>query len=207
MQPGGTAQQRSNAVVAVSSVFVPSSLLPVPSRRSENVRYGQSEGCTNPLCYPHCAHTKMSPWLNRNTSQVMHRIQDHQPSLAYLKLMQEEWSHANKEIRQLDVGDQYDRALMHLVLLGWMERKPYDLSDLAESLGVSRQQVMRRVDLLDRRELITTERARNRVLVSPASKLIEFTASALPMRIERHGRRWAKVIELLHVNPLLDVAS
>src|SRR5690348_13994024 len=89
-------------------------------------------------------------------------------SLEYLRLMHEEWLHTNQIF-----GNPYDHALLRLVLIGWMEERPFDQSDLAESCGISRQQVMRRPEHLLLKGDVELEKKGNRVLVHPSVQFID----------------------------------
>jgi DNA-binding MarR family transcriptional regulator len=63
--------------------------------------------------------------------------------------------------------------VLRLVMIGKDENKPFDLTDLAEALVVSRQKAARLVDDLERVGLVSQERRRNRVVVLPTDTTIE----------------------------------
>ena len=127
-----------------------------------------------------------------------HPLVSHRPSLEYLKLMHNEWLHSGRYFQSAA-----NLELIRLVLIGWMERKRLDLSDLAETSGISRQQVMRHVEQLEERGWVWTELHRNRVLVHPTEQLIEFTERVMPLRMEYRATRWRKLLKLMELSPFV----
>lgn len=105
---------------------------------------------------------------------VVSDLRDNTPLLRYLKQKHDDWVWGIKRY-----GDPYNREIIRLVIIGWMERKPFDLSDLALGLYVSRQQVMRRVVTLRKAGVVWAARVRNRVLVHPTELLVEQTRMAI----------------------------
>lgn len=125
-----------------------------------------------------------------------HPLVSHRPTLEYLKLMHDEWTHAHRYFQSAA-----NLELIRLVVIGWMESKPFDQSDLAETSGISRQQVMRRIEELEEQGWLMSERHRNRVLVHPTDKLIELTERVVPLRLEYRATRWRKLLNLLELSP------
>lgn len=95
-------------------------------------------------------------------------LRTHAPSLQYLKETHAIWS------RQHDLyGDNYNKAIVRLVLIGWMETSPYDLTSLGSAIRLSRQQTSRRCTELVDMGWIEINRVGKQSVVTPTIKLIE----------------------------------
>lgn len=83
-------------------------------------------------------------------------------------------AHTNWMRHQRILGSPLHLGFCRLILLGWMDDLPYDHSSLAAALEVPRQTVSRHVQDLTQRGFVWSERQRNRVIVLPTDKLVEF---------------------------------
>lgn len=87
----------------------------------------------------------------------------------YIKLRHAQWL---KDRRMF--GSAINAEIVRLVLAGWLEDKPYDVSSLSAAMDdLSRQQVGRRVECLQGLGWVRVERVRNRLIVWPTEKLID----------------------------------
>lgn len=107
---------------------------------------------------------------------IRHPLKHHRPSLECLRQQHADWHR-----RQAMFGGPYSAALIRLVMMGWIEAKPYDISSLAIGINTSRQKTTRLAVELEKRGLITLQRQRNRMLVHPTDELIELTRCDLAL--------------------------
>jgi hypothetical protein len=112
--------------------------------------------------------------------------------LEYLRLVHSHWE------RWHDVfGDAHNTALARLVMIGWMECRPCDITSLAVGLNVSRQQAARRIEQLASLGFVEQHRRRNHIVVLPKTRLIKMTEEELPKRLTWTLSRWRKIVGLL----------
>lgn len=117
--------------------------------------------------------------------------------LSYLREAHDTW-HRDQET----FGDGRNAALIRLVMIGWMERKPQDHSSLANAMNSSRSQVMRRVEFLDAEGWLMTKRDANHVHVLPTEALIERTREKFRTTLPVVAIRWGKVASMFAAIPV-----
>jgi hypothetical protein len=122
---------------------------------------------------------------------------------AYLREAHETWR------RGQDIfGDGRNAALVRLVMIGWLERKPYDHSSLSEAMRMSRQQLMRRVDCLEEAGWLLSKRQAHRVIVMPTEALIDQARDHYDNTLPKVVTRWAKVATLFAaLGKMVDVVG
>lgn len=101
-------------------------------------------------------------------------------ALEYLKTRHSLWL-----LDQDAFGDAHNTAIARLVMVGWMERRPYDLSAIAAATNISRQQAARRCSALAVAGWVTARRDANHILVLPTDKLIDRTCEVCVSRIPK----------------------
>jgi hypothetical protein len=121
-------------------------------------------------------------------------------SLALLGYMRE--AHDTWHRDQDTFGDGRNTALVRLVMIGWMERKPHDHTSLAHAMRSSRSQVMRRVEALDAEGWVMTKRDANHVHVLPTEALIERTREKYKTTLPVVAIRWGKVASMFAALPI-----
>lgn len=131
------------------------------------------------------------------SAAVTHPLRSHKPSLEYLKLLQSHWAR-----RQEVFGDSYNVAIVRLTLIGWMEGRPLDMSDLSVQIDMSRQQTARRCLELVTAGWLLIKKSGNRVVSLPTEKLVDIATKEMIEHIPRTWDRWMQIRTLLAKQPL-----
>lgn len=121
-------------------------------------------------------------------------------ALEYLRLMQAHW-----ERYQDTFGDTYNATLCRLVMIGWMEGRPQDITSLAAGLKTSRQQATRRCVSMSEAGWVKIDRRRNHVVVMPTDKLIELSEVEIPKSMAVGMARWRKIAAIAATAAALSV--
>ena len=117
--------------------------------------------------------------------------------------------HANWTRRHHAFGDGYNTAIIRLVLIGYMESKPFDISALAENVPLSRQQVARRVVLLKADGWLDTDRRTTHLNILPTMQLLDHTLRDLHAtfaRIRTHGEKLFRLMDEHPLPPRSEIA-
>lgn len=122
------------------------------------------------------------------------------PVLTYLKTTQHLW-----ERGQDTFGDGRNMAIARLAVIGHLERKPYDYTQLAAATRLSRQQVMRRCIKLARNGWVTNKRDKERVLVLPTDALMDYMKEQVQGAHAVLGK-WVKVAAMLGIVTLVSAS-
>lgn len=104
-------------------------------------------------------------------------------------------------------GSAHRAAIVRLASLGVIEKKPFDLSGLAYTLHISRQQVMRRVEELEQLGILHQERVRNRILVLPTQKLVDWVNKCGARAQKRRLAHWSEYVALARQFPSLLIEA
>ena len=128
---------------------------------------------------------------------VTHPLRSHKPSLEYLKLLQSHWAR-----RQEVFGDSYNVAIVRLTLIGWMEGRALDMSDLSAHIDMSRQQTARRCLELVTAGWLLIKKSGNRVVTLPTEKLVDLATKEMTEHMPRTWDRWMEIRTLLAKQPL-----
>lgn len=129
----------------------------------------------------------------------MTELRDWRPGLVHLKLQLE--IHNSRRAR-FDGADPNLFWLTGLVMIGWMERRPYNLTSLAHDLGISRATATRGVEDYARHGWVTIEQRGRSSYLHPTEKLIERTTEAFLDNALDHLRRAAEVYKIMRADPL-----
>jgi hypothetical protein len=134
---------------------------------------------------------------NNQAAPLSHQLRVNQAVLEYLKLLHQHWT------RNTDIfGDPENVALARLIVIGWMESKPFDVTDLANHTGMSRQQVARRCDRLGREGWVRADREGSRIVARPTNMLVEYTNKNVPKAMARTAIKWRKIATLMVEQPI-----
>jgi DNA-binding transcriptional ArsR family regulator len=114
----------------------------------------------------------------------MHQFPEHPALLEILRCHQRLW-----EERQKLWGGSTAASILRVVLMGWLERKPYNLTAIAAASMLSRQAVSRKVEELEADGLVAQVHIRNRIVVIPTPGLLD---KVLP-RVEGYVAMYEKL--------------
>lgn len=131
-----------------------------------------------------------------------HALRQDKAVLEYLKLMHASWA------RNQDMfGDTHNVAIARLVIIGWMEHRPHDISSLAAGVYISRQQTTRRCLKLARAGWLTIERDANHCIIRPTAKLADMTHSMAPNKMIVMLSKWRKIAAMVGTVAMLGAAA
>lgn len=132
-----------------------------------------------------------------NVSARHQRFREHKPLLEYVKFMLDECVTAERVY-----GDSLNRAIIILIMIGWMEHQPCSLSALAAGAGATRPTAMRRVEDLVCQGLAATRRERNRVVVLPSERLLDWMADIGAARAIHRVERMRRIVAAFAATPM-----
>lgn len=129
----------------------------------------------------------------------MANLRDWKPGLEHLKIQLEIYNRRRARFPSVDPNM---LPLIGMVLVGWMERRPYNLSSIANDIGMSRPTATRGINELVRLGLIEIERHGQSRFLHPTQRLIDYTIVGLRGQVQEEYRRLAEVYQMMIDDPL-----
>lgn len=125
-------------------------------------------------------------------------LRDWKPGLEFLKFQQQIEDLRDRKYR----ANACARTILRLVLIGWMEYRPYDLSSLSFYLGFSRATTTRRVNEIASQGWIKVERRGQSRKLLPTQALINLVSQDFMGPVQAMLERYDQIFEMIQSEPI-----